>query len=130
MFDWREPGEWRQLFRYYQAGIVNTAFGYGAFALLVWLGLNIYVAQILAHIAGTAFNYLTYSRYVFADGSRARGRFILSYAVNYLLSVAALFGFEQVVTSPYLSGFLAVVLVSAINFLILKRFVFRTEGAA
>ena len=130
MFDWREPGEWRQLFRYYQAGIVNTAFGYGAFALLVWLGLNIYVAQILAHIAGTAFNYFTYSRYVFADGSRARGRFILSYAVNYLLSVAALFGFEQVVTSPYLSGFLAVVLVSAINFLILKRFVFRTEGAA
>lgn len=130
MFDWREPGEWRQLFRYYQAGIVNTAFGYGAFALLVWLGLNIYVAQILAHIAGTVFNYFTYSRYVFADGSRARGRFILSYAVNYLLSVAALFGFEQVVTSPYLSGFLAVVLVSAINFLILKRFVFRTEGAA
>ena len=124
MFDWREPGEWRQLFRYYQAGIVNTAFGYGAFALLVWLGLNIYVAQIVSHVLGTAFNYLTYSRYAFRGENRSVGRFVASYGVNYLLSVAALYGFEQFIDSPYISGLLAVVVVSAINFLVLKRFVF------
>ena len=39
----------RRLWRYYQAGVVNTLFGYGMFALFVKLGLNMYVAQICAH---------------------------------------------------------------------------------
>ena len=38
-----------QLWRYYQAGIVNTAFGYGLYAAFVAAGLNMYVAQIVAH---------------------------------------------------------------------------------
>lgn len=124
MFDWRRVSEWKQLFRYYQAGVVNTAFGYGCFALLVGLSLNIYAAQIIAHIMGTAFNYLTYSRYAFSETKGSPLRFVASYAVNYLVNLAALFGFAQLVESPYLAGFLAVLVASAVNFLILKRYVF------
>jgi len=57
----------RRLWRYYQAGIVNTLFGYGLFALFVKLGLNMYLAQICAHVLGAAFNYYSYSRHVFHD---------------------------------------------------------------
>ena len=117
-----------RLWRYYQAGIVNTAFGYGLYALFVALGLNMYLAQIIAHVLGMTFNYFTYSRHAFHDSEVSKGRFILSYAVNYLLGLAALWAAAQVIASPYLAGFVAVVVVSLINYLILKNWVFTVRG--
>src|SRR5687767_4682945 len=108
MFNWRDPGEWKQLFRYYQAGVINSLFGYGAYALFVWLGLDMYVAQILAHTLGTAFNYLTYTRYTFAGQRGSVLRFLASYVGHYLLSLATLAGFAQVTNSPYLAGLLSI----------------------
>jgi len=118
----------QRLWRYYQAGIVNTAFGYGLYALFVALGLNMYLAQIVAHTLGMTFNYFTYSRHAFHDSDVSKGRFILSYAVNYLLGLAALWAASQFIASPYLAGFVAVVVVSLINYLILKNWVFRVRG--
>lgn len=124
MFDWRSAKEWRQLWRYYQAGIVNTVFGYGLFALLIALHLNMFVAQALVHVAGMTFNYVSYSRYAFAGRRASIRNFILSYGLNYLLSVASLYGLSRVVASPYLAGLLSIVAVSALNYLVLKHFVF------
>jgi putative flippase GtrA len=127
MFDWRSPGEWKQLWRYYQAGIVNTVVGYGLFSLFVWLGLNIYVAQIISHVLGMMFNYFTYSRHAFAGHQARKMRFILSYAGNYLLGLAVLALVARLITSPYVAGFISLVIVSLINYFMLKRFVFRTR---
>ena len=77
-----------QIWRYYQAGILNAAFGFGLFALFVRLGVNLYVAQIVAHVIGVAFNYVTYSRHVFREAGPAKLRFATSYAVNYAISLA------------------------------------------
>ena len=118
----------RRLWRYYQAGIVNTAFGYGLFALFVALGLNMYVAQIVSHLLGMAFNYFTYSRHAFHDSDVSKSRFIASYAVNYLLGLGALWAVSQVVASPYLAGFIAVGIVSLINYFILKHWVFTARA--
>lgn len=118
--------DWWQVFRYYQAGIINTAFGYGCFAALVWLGLDMFVAQLISHTAGTFFNYVTYSRYTFKSETGSLGRFVLSYAGNYLLSLGSLWALSRVIASPYAAGLLSIVVVSVINFVILKRFVFRT----
>ena len=128
MFDWRSPAEWRRLLRYYQAGAVNTAFGYGLFAMMIWGGFNLYAAQVFAYVLGTAFNYLTFSRYTFADQAADKTRFALSYAVNYLANLAVLWGFDQFIHSPYLAGFLTILVVSALNYVVLKRFVFRSEA--
>ena len=117
-----------RLWRYYQAGIVNTAFGYGLYAVFIALGLNMYLAQIVAHFLGMTFNYFTYSRHAFHDSDVSKGRFILSYAVNYLLGLAALWGASQFIVSPYLAGLVAVVVVSLINYLILKNWVFSVRG--
>ena len=118
----------RRLWRYYQAGIVNTTFGYGLFALFVALGLNMYVAQIMSHLLGMAFNYFTYSRHAFHDSDVSKSRFIASYAVNYLLGLGALWAVSQVVASPYLAGFIAVGIVSLINYFILKHWVFTARA--
>ncbi len=118
----------RRLWRYYQAGIVNTAFGYGLFALFVALGLNMYVAQIASHLLGMAFNYFTYSRHAFHDSDVSKSRFIASYAVNYLLGLGALWAVSQAVASPYLAGLIAVAIVSLINYFILKHWVFTARA--
>jgi putative flippase GtrA len=127
MFDWKSPAEWQQLWRYYQAGVVNTLFGFGLYAVLVRAGLNLYVAQGLAQIAGIAFNYLTYGRYTFANQTVSRGRFIASYAVNFLLGLAGLAACKQIIASPYVAGICSIAVVSLINYFILKRYVYRTE---
>jgi putative flippase GtrA len=128
VLDWRSRAEWKRVARYYQAGVVNTAFGFGLFALLIWAGLNLYLAQVVSYVLGTIFNYLTYSRYAFAGHGAAKGRFIISYALNYVLSLAVLWGFDRFVTSPYLAGFLTTVFVSMLNYFVLKKFVFRGAG--
>jgi putative flippase GtrA len=114
-----------ELWRYYQIGVLNTAFGFGMYAALVWLGMNIFVAQLTAHLLGVAFNYLTYSRHVFRDAAPAKLRFVLSYALNYLLGLATLTITSKLIASPYLAGLCSAAIVSIINYFALKRLVFR-----
>jgi len=116
-----------ELVRYYQAGIVNTLFGLGAYAVLVRMGFGIYPAQLIAHLAGMAFNYVTYSRHVFRDAGPAKGRFVLSYALNYLMSLGTLALVASAVSNPYLAGFISAFIVSIVNFFALKFVVFRAQ---
>lgn len=117
-----------EIWRYYQTGIINTLFGLGAYALLVWLGLNMFVAQLLAHVIGVMFNYISYSRHVFRDAAPAKLRFILSYAGNYLLGLAMLGALSRVIANPYAAGLSAIMIVSVINYFALKHLVFNAPG--
>lgn len=117
------------MFRYYQAGVANTLFGFGLYSAFVWFGLDIYLAQILSHLAGMAFNYLTYSRYAFAGQRVSKINFIASYAINYFVSLVVLAGFDQVTDNPYVAGLLTIVVVSITNYFVLKRFVFKLPEA-
>ena len=119
----------RQLWRYYQVGIVNTGFGYGMFALFLKLGLNMYVAQICAHILGVAFNYFSYSRHVFKDSETSKPRFILSYAFNYLLGLATITAASLFIHSPYIAGIISIVFSSLANYFVLKNLVFFQKAA-
>jgi putative flippase GtrA len=125
VFDWRSPGDWWQLIRYYAAGLINLAFGFLLFSLLVYLGMHVYLAQALSHFTGVMFNYLTYSRYVFDQNGSSKFRFGLSYVGNYLLGLVSLWAFLKLVDSPYIAGLMSAVAVSLINFVVLKALVFR-----
>ena len=113
-----------RLIRYYQAAIVNTAFGISVYSLFVFLGMQMFVAQICSHILGSMFNYFTYSKHAFASSAPSKLRFMISYGFNYLMSLAALAGMNHFLHNPYTSGICATFLVSLINFFILKNFVF------
>lgn len=114
-----------QLFRFYQAAIVNTAFGFGTYALLIWLGVNLYVAQIVAQVLGVTFNYFTYSRHVFRDREGSRRSFVAAYGTNYLVNLGLLAAFDRLIESDYLAGFASTVCASLINYFLLKHVVFR-----
>lgn len=115
-----------RVWRYYKVGVVNTLFGYGIYALLLSMGLNMYAAQIIGHITGVAFNYFTYSRHVFQNAAASKLRFILSYTLNYAAGLAFLSLCAIISPSPYLAGLLAMVITSIINFFVLRRYVFRS----
>lgn len=124
MFDWRSRAEWWQLLRYYQAGLINMAFGYALFAGLISLGTQVFVAQALSHVLGSIFNYFTYSRFAFAGQSASKVSFALSYVGNYFLGVAGLWLALKLFASPYVAGGLATAAVSLANYFILKSLVF------
>lgn len=130
MFDWRRKEEWWRLFRYYQAGVVNVLFGYCLFALLIWFGLEVYVAQLVGHVLGMTFNYFTYSRYAFAGHQSSKRSFAMSYVLNYFLALVGLWVALKLFPSPYVAGFVATIAVSLINYFILKRFVFHSKIAS
>lgn len=120
--------DWRRLVRYYLVGLANTAFGYGLFAAFVWAGCNIFLAQLVSHCLGVSFNYITFSRFTFADRAGSKVRFVLSYAANYALSLATLLALSQYIASPYVSGLLTVIFVSALNYLVLGKLVFNRQS--
>ena len=116
-----------ELARYYVVGVVNTAFGYGLFSLLVFLGLNLFVAQFTSSVIAPVFNYFMFRSHVFRESTASIWRYAGSYGVNYLLSVVLLVIIHLFIRSAYVSGFLALVVVSFINYFMLKLLVFRPK---
>ena len=112
------------LWRYYQAAIVNTVFGYSLYALFVAVGLNMYVAQLVGHVLGVTFNYFTYSRHAFRGTQGSKLRFVMAYAGHYVVSLAMLAISARVLSSPYAAGLLALILASLLNYFVLKNLVF------
>ena len=117
------------VFRYGLVGLLNTAFGYGLYALLIFVGLNLFVAQIVSHCTGALFNYFMFKRHVFRDSRGAIWRYLGAYGLNYFLGLALLAGVSHFVRSAYLAGFLALLAVAAINFFVLRFLVFTKPGA-
>lgn len=118
-----------EILRYLVAGVINTAFGFGLYAGLIWLGLDRYVAQAIGYVLGTAFNYLTYSRGVFRQAGPAKIRFALSYAGNYLVNLGGLALASHFIPNPYVAGLITTLGVVVLNYLVLKRLVFKPRAA-
>jgi putative flippase GtrA len=118
-----------ELWRYYKIGVINSIFGYSFYSLLIFLGANIYVAQLLSTIIGVTFNYFTYTRHVFHHTSPHVSRFMGAYAINYCLGVGFLTVFHHFFPSAYLAGFLSLIATSIVNYGMLKFFVFTRQKA-
>lgn len=77
--------------RFLVVGVLNTAFGYGAFYLLLRAGFAATPALALATIVGVVFNFFTTGRVVFANCDPARlWRFASVYAIVFVFNAALL----------------------------------------
>jgi len=114
-----------RVIRYFGVGALNSAVGYGLYALFVALMKNVYVAQISSHVIGMCFNYVMLKTHVFRGDVPSPPRYIGAYAVNYALALGFLYFFHHILRSPYLAGLLSLMMVATINYVILKSFVFR-----
>ncbi len=77
--------------RFLLVGGLNTAFGYGVFALLVLAGVHYAVAAFFSTVLGVLFNFRTTGRLVFGSrDDRLLFRFVLVYAITYFVGVGSL----------------------------------------
>jgi putative flippase GtrA len=107
-------------------GVLNTAFGFGVFAALLWLGLHYSLALLLATCLGVGFNFMTTGRIVFGSARWSRlSRFVGVYAVLYGTNLLALWAMQQLGTGPLLGQALLVPPMAAAAYVMNRRFVFQ-----
>ncbi|PWV42122.1 polysaccharide biosynthesis protein GtrA [Achromobacter xylosoxidans] len=107
-------------------GTLNTAFGYGCFALLMWLGMHYTAALLLATVVGVLFNFKTLGKLVFGQqGAQRLWRFVATYAICYGFNLALVKLFLLLGIGAYVGGALALVPVALLSFYLNRIFVFR-----
>lgn len=112
--------------RFLLVGGVNTAFGYGVYALALLLGAHYAVAATFSTVLGVLFNFLTTGTVVFGglDGARLH-RFVAVYAVTWAAGVLALKAASALGVDLYLAGLVFLLPSAALTFLLLRSFVFK-----
>jgi putative flippase GtrA len=117
--------------RFVLVGLLNTAVGYGLFALFILLSAPSALALLVATVLGVLFNYLSTGRIVFAwRDSRRLGRFVLVYGVLYIVNAAALLALENLGFPALGAQAMLLPLFVVLAYLGNKHFVFRALGTA
>jgi putative flippase GtrA len=121
----------RQFVTYLFVGGVNTAVGYGLFAVFLFAGLHYSVAALCSTVLGVLFNFQTIGRIVF--GSRDPSlvfRFVAVYVVVYLMNVVALRVLEANRAGVLAVQAVLVLPLAALSFVLHRRFVFRRKASS
>ena len=115
----------RRFFRFLVVGVLNTAFGYLMYALLLRFGLHYTAALLLATIAGVLFNFRTTGRLVFGNRDNSLlWRFIGVYALQYLLSIGVLRLLHEAGLNDYLAGAVLMLPMAVLSFILNRALVF------
>jgi putative flippase GtrA len=123
-----DNGHKQRMLKFLGVGLLNTAFGYGIYAALVFIELPYLIALFLATVAGVIFNYFSIGRIVFKarGGWLAFGKFIAAYVVVYIVNAALL----SLLTvnfnlSPYLGQMLCIPPNVAMSWLLMNCWVYK-----
>ena len=117
-----------QFAKFVVVGLMNTAFSYAIYALLVYLGLNFAVANLLAIMIGMLFSFTTQGRLVFGNAEKRRiFRFVAVWSLLYLMTIFIISRFIALGFDTYVSGALALPFTTVLSFIAQKYFVFRAQ---
>lgn len=109
-------------------GILNTAFGYLAFALLLFAGLHYTLAVILSTVAGILFNFKTTGVIVFKNNNnKLIFKFVAVYALTCTIAIIILRLAELSHLNLYFAGLVSTGICAVIAFLLNKNWVFNYE---
>ena len=109
-------------------GVLNTAFGYLAYALLLFLGLHYTLAVVLSTIAGVLFKFTTTGTIVFKNNNtKLIFKFVAVYAITTTLGIIILRMAELAGINLYLAGLVSTGICAIIAFLLNKNWVFKYE---
>lgn len=118
--------ERRRFLMFVGAGVINTCFGYAAFAFFRWMGFGNDLAVLFGMIAGIAFNFGTIGS-VFSSRSVSRlPHFLGVYSILLICNILALRGLVLLGINAYLGEAIIVVLLTPISFIAMRLFVFPT----
>ena len=119
------------LFRFLLVGGLNTAFGYGMFALFILLGVHYAVAAFLSTVLGILFNFKTTGTIVFkSHDNRLILRFFGVYGFMYVIGVANLKLFKELGVHVLITAAVFTLPGAMLSFWLMRRFVFRESKGA
>ena len=118
------PAAVRQVIRFLVAGVINTGFGYGAFAAFLWLSGNKDVAVVLGTVAGIAFNFGTYGAVFARTGFARLPHFIAFYLAVLGANLVALRLLTSSGANPYLGQAIIILAAVPISFVTMRSWVF------
>ena len=116
------------LFRFLTIGILNTLFGYAAYALFLFLGFSYYVALLLATIAGLIFNYFNFRKFVFSGFRNWSSfyKYIITYFFIYASNVIGLRLLTQdFLLDPYVGQIICIPLSVLFSWILMNHWVFK-----
>jgi len=112
--------------RFLLVGGLNTLFGYGIFALLLW-GLPKSAALLGSTILGILFNFKTTGILVFeSHNNRLIYRFVLCYAIVYLVNLGLLQAAENLEFNLWLAQAIYILPMAVLAYSLQKSLVFKT----
>ena len=115
-----------QFIRFVLVGILNTAFGYGVYCMMIWIGVPYWWATLISNVLGVLFNFKTIGILVFENSSnRLFFRFVSCYVLAYCLNVGIIYLLTNYAgLNDYWSGLIATPFVALFSFFYQKLFVF------
>jgi putative flippase GtrA len=116
--------EVRRVFSFLAAGLANTAFGYGAYALCIAIGTTPAAAVVISTVAGVAFNYRTLGAVFAARGFARLPQFLMAYGALIPLNIALVRLAQGAGANPYLAGAVALAAVVPLTYTAMRLFVF------
>lgn len=103
-------------------GVLNTAFGYLLYALLIFLGIAPQPALAIAFFVGVLWNYLTHARLVFdQNGFNRIPAYAISYLLIYVLNSGALALLLRAGLHPLLAQAVLLPVIAVISFLLISK---------
>lgn len=118
-----------QFIKFILVGILNTIFGYGLWALLIYIGLHYALAVVLSTILSVLFNFKTTGYLVFKNkDNKLLWKFVHIYILTTCLSILGLKCATIANINLYLAGFFLTGIMAIISFLMQKYYVFRRNN--
>lgn len=115
----------KRLIRFFLVGGLNTAFGYGLFAFLIYIGLHYSVAGIVGTIIGVLFNFKTVGLIVFrSKNNKLIIRFFAVYVIIYTIGVSSLAIFKYFGINEYIGGAIMLLPSGLLGYFLNKKLVF------
>ncbi len=109
-------------------GIINTMFGYGLFAFLLYCNIHYALASVLATIISVLFNFKTTGTLVFKNhDNRLIFKFVSVYCFTTILSIIGLKIAKIFGVNLYFAGLILTGIMAIITFILQKKYVFRKE---
>ncbi len=114
-----------QFTKFLAVGVLNTAFGYGVFALLIFAGVRPMPSLAITYVVGVTFNFITTGRFVFDHLHRsALLRFIAAYVVVFLVNAGLYEILAASGITPLVAQAICLPIMAVLSFFIFKFHVF------
>ncbi len=115
----------KQIVSFILVGIVNTIFGYTAYAIFISIGFNYIVSALLATIVGILFNFKTIGKYVFdSHNNNLIFKFFSVYVIVFFVNILVIKIFRTYGYNDYISGAFALLPSATLSFVLNKYYVF------